>query len=127
YGIDFADKRAWDDIQGSDIVIPVNKSVRFLGRNCRCKLEIVGDSRYRINLNTKVRNVKGMNNIFRNDVETNGFINRDHNIGALYIVPSTLIREIYTVGVHRSSQLIVTFTELAVITWITHLPLELLS
>ena len=29
YGIDFADKRAWDDIQGSDIVIPVNKSVRF--------------------------------------------------------------------------------------------------
>src|SRR5690606_39692660 len=68
-----------------------------------------------------------MNNIFRNDVETNGFINRDHNIGALYIVPSTLIREIYTVGVHRSSQLIVTFTELAVITWITHLPLELLS
>ncbi|MFD2895238.1 cytochrome c oxidase subunit II [Sphingobacterium arenae] len=29
YGIDFADKHAWDDIQGSDIVIPVNKSVRF--------------------------------------------------------------------------------------------------
>src|SRR5690606_13246912 len=99
----------------------------FLSRYCRCKLEIVGHSRYRINLNPKVRNVKGMNNIFRNDVETNGFINRDHNIGALYIVPSTLIREIYTVGVHRSSQLIVTFTELAVITWITHLPLELLS
>lgn len=29
YGIDFNDKHAWDDIQGSDIVIPVNKSVRF--------------------------------------------------------------------------------------------------
>ncbi|MEN5378049.1 cytochrome c oxidase subunit II [Sphingobacterium kitahiroshimense] len=29
YGIDFNDKTSWDDIQGSDIVIPVNKSVRF--------------------------------------------------------------------------------------------------
>ncbi|WP_239018625.1 cytochrome c oxidase subunit II [Sphingobacterium corticibacterium] len=29
YGIDFNDKHAWDDIQASDIVIPVNKSVRF--------------------------------------------------------------------------------------------------
>jgi len=29
YGIDFSDKAAWDDIQASDIVIPVNKSVRF--------------------------------------------------------------------------------------------------
>lgn len=29
YGIDFNDKNSWDDIQGSDIVIPVNKSVRF--------------------------------------------------------------------------------------------------
>lgn len=29
YGIDFADKNSWDDVQGSDIVIPVNKSVRF--------------------------------------------------------------------------------------------------
>lgn len=29
YGIDFNDKAAWDDIQASDIVIPVNKSVRF--------------------------------------------------------------------------------------------------
>jgi cytochrome c oxidase subunit 2 len=29
YGIDFNDKSAWDDIQGADIVIPVNKSVRF--------------------------------------------------------------------------------------------------
>lgn len=29
YGIDFTDKNSWDDIQGSDIVIPVNKSVRF--------------------------------------------------------------------------------------------------
>ncbi|SMG34328.1 cytochrome c oxidase subunit II [Sphingobacterium psychroaquaticum] len=29
YGIDFSDKSAWDDIQASDIVIPVNKSVRF--------------------------------------------------------------------------------------------------
>ena len=29
YGIDFNDKNAWDDIQGADIVIPVNKSVRF--------------------------------------------------------------------------------------------------
>src|SRR5690606_28456306 len=98
----------------------------FLSRYFRCKLEIVGHSRYRINLNPKARNVKGMNNIFRNDVETNGFINRDHNIGALDIVPSTLIREIYTVGVHRSSQLIVTVTALAVITSIPHLPVDLL-
>ncbi|UIR55247.1 cytochrome c oxidase subunit II [Sphingobacterium sp. SRCM116780] len=29
YGIDFNDKNSWDDIQGADIVIPVNKSVRF--------------------------------------------------------------------------------------------------
>lgn len=29
YGIDFNDKSAWDDIQASDIVLPVNKSVRF--------------------------------------------------------------------------------------------------
>jgi len=29
YGIDFNDKTSWDDIQGADIVIPVNKSVRF--------------------------------------------------------------------------------------------------
>ncbi|WDF68176.1 cytochrome c oxidase subunit II [Sphingobacterium oryzagri] len=29
YGIDFNDKNAWDDIQASDIVLPVNKSVRF--------------------------------------------------------------------------------------------------
>ena len=29
YGIDFNDKSAWDDIKGEDIVIPVNKSVRF--------------------------------------------------------------------------------------------------
>lgn len=29
YGIDFTDKNSWDDIQGSDIVIPVNRSVRF--------------------------------------------------------------------------------------------------
>lgn len=29
YGIDFNDKNSWDDIQGSDIVLPVNKSVRF--------------------------------------------------------------------------------------------------
>lgn len=29
YGIDYNDKAAWDDIQASDIVIPVNKSVRF--------------------------------------------------------------------------------------------------
>jgi len=29
YGIDFSDKHAWDDVQGSDIVIPVNKPVRF--------------------------------------------------------------------------------------------------
>lgn len=29
YGIDFNDKHAWDDIQASDIVIPVNRSVRF--------------------------------------------------------------------------------------------------
>lgn len=29
YGIDFNDKNAWDDIQGAEIVIPVNKSVRF--------------------------------------------------------------------------------------------------
>src|SRR5690606_23788559 len=29
YAIDYADKRSCDDIQGSDIVIPVNKSVRF--------------------------------------------------------------------------------------------------
>jgi len=29
YGIDFNDKTSWDDIQGADIVLPVNKSVRF--------------------------------------------------------------------------------------------------
>lgn len=29
YGIDFNDKAAWDDIRGDDIVIPVNKPVRF--------------------------------------------------------------------------------------------------
>ncbi len=29
YGIDFNDKNSWDDIRGEDIVIPVNKSVRF--------------------------------------------------------------------------------------------------
>jgi len=29
YGIDFNDKNAWDDIQAQDIVLPVNKSVRF--------------------------------------------------------------------------------------------------
>lgn len=29
YGIDFNDQGSWDDIQASDIVIPVNKSVRF--------------------------------------------------------------------------------------------------
>ncbi|MGO1242492.1 MAG: cytochrome c oxidase subunit II [Sphingobacterium sp.] len=29
YGIDFNDQGAWDDLQASDIVIPVNKSVRF--------------------------------------------------------------------------------------------------
>ena len=29
YGIDFNDKNSWDDIQGADIVLPVNKSVRF--------------------------------------------------------------------------------------------------
>lgn len=29
YGIDFNDKNSWDDIRGGDIVIPVNKSVRF--------------------------------------------------------------------------------------------------
>lgn len=29
YGIDFADKYSWDDIQGEFIVIPVGKSVRF--------------------------------------------------------------------------------------------------
>lgn len=29
YGIDFDDKNSWDDIQGSDIVLPVGKSVRF--------------------------------------------------------------------------------------------------
>jgi len=29
YGIDFNDKNSWDDIKGDDIVIPVNKSVRF--------------------------------------------------------------------------------------------------
>lgn len=29
YGIDFNDKHAWDDVQASDIVIPVNRSVRF--------------------------------------------------------------------------------------------------
>lgn len=29
YGIDFNDKNSWDDIKGGDIVIPVNKSVRF--------------------------------------------------------------------------------------------------
>ena len=29
YGIDFNDKAAWDDLQPQDIVIPVNKSVRF--------------------------------------------------------------------------------------------------
>ncbi|MBE8713418.1 cytochrome c oxidase subunit II [Sphingobacterium hungaricum] len=29
YGIDFNDKSAWDDIQAQDIVLPVNKSVRF--------------------------------------------------------------------------------------------------
>lgn len=29
YGIDFNDKSAWDDIKGDDIVIPVNRSVRF--------------------------------------------------------------------------------------------------
>ncbi|MVZ61661.1 cytochrome c oxidase subunit II [Sphingobacterium humi] len=29
YGIDFNDKSAWDDIKGDEIVIPVNKSVRF--------------------------------------------------------------------------------------------------
>jgi cytochrome c oxidase subunit 2 len=28
-GIDFTDKNAWDDILGSEIVIPVNKPVRF--------------------------------------------------------------------------------------------------
>ncbi|MGM1428119.1 cytochrome c oxidase subunit II [Sphingobacterium lactis] len=29
YGIDFNDKTAWDDIKGEEIVIPVNKPVRF--------------------------------------------------------------------------------------------------
>jgi cytochrome c oxidase subunit 2 len=29
YGIDFNDKSSWDDLQPQDIVIPVNKSVRF--------------------------------------------------------------------------------------------------
>lgn len=29
YGIDFNDKASWDDLQTQDIVIPVNKSVRF--------------------------------------------------------------------------------------------------
>jgi len=29
YGLDFADKHSWDDLQGEYIVIPVNKSVRF--------------------------------------------------------------------------------------------------
>lgn len=29
YGIDFNDKNSWDDVKGDDIVIPVNKSVRF--------------------------------------------------------------------------------------------------
>ncbi|WP_400262360.1 cytochrome c oxidase subunit II [Sphingobacterium sp. SG20118] len=29
YGIDFKDKRSWDDIKSDDIVLPVNKSVRF--------------------------------------------------------------------------------------------------
>ena len=29
YGIDFNDKAAWDDLQPQEIVIPVNKSVRF--------------------------------------------------------------------------------------------------
>ena len=29
YGIDFNDKTSWDDLQPQDIVIPVNKSVRF--------------------------------------------------------------------------------------------------
>ncbi|MCA5003894.1 cytochrome c oxidase subunit II [Sphingobacterium sp. WQ 366] len=29
YGIDFKDKSSWDDLQPQDIVIPVNKSVRF--------------------------------------------------------------------------------------------------
>ena len=29
YGIDFKDKTSWDDLQASDIVLPVNKAVRF--------------------------------------------------------------------------------------------------
>ena len=29
YGIDFNDKNSWDDLQPQDIVLPVNKSVRF--------------------------------------------------------------------------------------------------
>jgi cytochrome c oxidase subunit 2 len=29
YGIDFNDKNSWDDIQGSEIWLPVNKPVRF--------------------------------------------------------------------------------------------------
>lgn len=29
YGIDFNDKKSWDDLRASDIVIPVNKPVRF--------------------------------------------------------------------------------------------------
>src|SRR5690606_14227183 len=29
YGIDFNDKASWDDIEATDIVIPVGKSVRF--------------------------------------------------------------------------------------------------
>lgn len=29
YGIDFNDKKAWDDLRASDIVIPVNRPVRF--------------------------------------------------------------------------------------------------
>ncbi len=29
YGIDYNDKNSWDDVKGEEIVIPVNKSVRF--------------------------------------------------------------------------------------------------
>ncbi len=29
YGIDFTDKSSWDDVKGADIVLPVNKPVRF--------------------------------------------------------------------------------------------------
>lgn len=60
YGIDFNDKAAWDDIDGADIVIPVNQSVRF-----HIKSKDIIHSFYIPDFRVQVNAVPGMTNYFQ--------------------------------------------------------------